>query len=243
MKIMMNKLDKKYCAIAIDGPAGAGKTTLAKELAKEYGFTYVDTGKMFRVIAFAVLKMCRRSDAALEDKVFLKGLLDKLTLSFVGTAVEIGIKDGEHRVVEDAELRTEEISFAASTVSKEPVVRAALLTLQRDIAEKANVVMEGRDIGTVVLPNATVKFFLTANPETRADRRVKQLIEKGEKADYNTVYEQLVARDKQDSERETAPLVQAADAILIDSTELTLDEVKAVMMDNIETRAGIKKAY
>lgn len=243
MKIMMNKLDKKYCAIAIDGPAGAGKTTLAKELAKEYGFTYVDTGKMFRAIAFAVLKMCRRSDAALEDKMFLKGLLDKLTLSFVGTAVEIGIKDGEHRVVEDAELRTEEISFAASTVSKEPVVRAALLTLQRDIAEKANVVMEGRDIGTVVLPNATVKFFLTANPETRADRRVKQLIEKGEKADYNTVYEQLVARDKQDSERETAPLVQAADAILIDSTELTLDEVKAVIMDNIETRAGIKKAY
>ena len=240
---MMNKTDKKYCAIAIDGPAGAGKTTLAKELAKEYGFTYVDTGKMFRAIAFAVLKMCRRSDAALEDKVFLKGLLDKLTLSFVGTSVEIVIKDGERRVVEDAELRTEEISFAASTVSKEPVVRAALLTLQRDIAEKANVVMEGRDIGTVVLPNATVKFFLTANPETRADRRVKQLIEKGEKADYNTVYKQLVARDKQDSERETAPLVQAADAILIDSTELTLDEVKAVMMDNIETRAGIKKAY
>lgn len=240
---MMNKTYKKYCAIAIDGPAGAGKTTLAKELAKEYGFTYVDTGKMFRAIAFAVLKMCGRSDAALEDKVVLKGLLDKLTLSFVGTSVEIVIKDGEHRVVEDAELRTEEISFAASTVSKEPVVRAALLTLQRDIAEKANVVMEGRDIGTVVLPNATVKFFLTANPETRADRRVKQLIEKGEKADYNTVYEQLVARDKQDSERETAPLVQAADAILIDSTELTLDEVKAVMMDNIETRAGIKKAY
>ena len=243
MKIMMNKLDKKYCAIALDGPAGAGKTTLAKELAKEYGITYVDTGKMFRAIAFAVLKMCRRSDAALEDKVFLKGLLDKLTLSFVGTDVEIGIKDGERRMVEDTELRTEEISFAASTVSKEPVVRAALLTLQRDIAEKANVVMEGRDIGTVVLPNATVKFFLTANPETRADRRVKQLIEKGEKADYNTVYKQLVARDKQDSERETAPLVQAADAILIDSTELTLDEVKAVMMDNIETRAGIKKAY
>ena len=204
--------------IAIDGPAGAGKSTIAKTAAKELGYIYVDTGALYRTVGLNVLRKGLDTKSAEDVASTLEGL--EVSLRFV---------DGEQRVFlfdEDVSsaIRQNEVSMAASNVSAIPVVREFLFDLQRDIAKKNNCIMDGRDIGTVVLPDAKIKIFLTASAEARADRRCKELAEKGQQVEYATVLQEIKDRDYQDSHREIAPLKQAEDAILVDTTELTLEE-------------------
>ena len=204
--------------IAIDGPAGAGKSTVAKAVAKRFGYIYVDTGALYRSIGVNALK----HGVETTDKEKVIALLPQ-------TNVELKYINGVQRVFlngEDVseEIRFPEASMAASNVSAIPEVRAFLLDLQQEMANQHNVVMDGRDIGTVILPNAQYKFFLTASAEVRADRRYKELKEKGIDVDYNALLEEIKQRDYNDSHRETAPLKQADDAILIDSSYLTLEE-------------------
>lgn len=208
-----------YKSIAIDGPAGAGKSTLARRLAGELGYLYVDTGAIYRTVA---LKTCRAGvDAADADKVIpLLADLD-IRMDYDDAGVQRMYLDGED--VSDA-IREHHISALASKVSAIPAVRAFLLDFQRKQAREHNVVMDGRDIGTVVLPHADVKIFLTASPEARAQRRTLELLEKGQQADFATILADIIARDEQDRNRPIAPLKQAEDAILVDTTHLNLEE-------------------
>lgn len=204
-------------AIAIDGPAGAGKSTISKSAAKQLGFIYIDTGALYRTVGLAA------SRAGVEPKEGkeVDDLLSKIT-------VELTFNDkGEQVVLLDKEdvsglIRTPEASMMASKISAVPSVRAYLLDLQRDMAKKNNVIMDGRDIGTVILPDAEVKIFLTAAPEARAERRYKELVEKGMDVKYEDILEDVKARDYNDMHRDIAPLKQADDAILADTTEIDL---------------------
>ena len=205
-------------AVAIDGPAGAGKSSVAKAAAKELGFVYVDTGAIYRTIALYVL----RQGVDPKDAAGVEALLPQ---------IEIGMEytDQGQKMVLNGEdvtglIRTPEVSMATSTCSAIPAVRAFLLQLQRDLAEKNNVLMDGRDIGTVVLPHAQLKVFLTASPQERARRRVLQLEESGRKADYEAILRDIQQRDYQDSHRETAPLRPAEDSVLVDTSGVTFDE-------------------
>ena len=205
-------------AIAVDGPAGAGKSSIARRVAASLGYVYVDTGALYRAVGLYMLK--NGIDPADADAVCPALERVRVSLSFVG---------GEQRVIlcgEDVtgELRTERVSMAASGVSAMPAVRRFLFSLQRGIAEEQNVVMDGRDIGTVVLPHAQVKIFLTAAPEERARRRYGELLRKGQKADYDEVLRDLKARDYSDTHREVAPLVPAGDAVVVDTTGNTLEQ-------------------
>ena len=205
-------------SVAIDGPAGAGKSTLARRLAAEMGYIYVDTGAMFRTIGLYAL----RAGKDPKDNEAVNALLPEIELHFA-------FIDGEQHVYlkeEDVStaIRTEEVGMAASAVGANPAVRAFLLGMQRDMAKKQDVLMDGRDIGTVVLPNATVKIFLTATAEARAERRAKELAEKGQPADLATVLADIRQRDYQDSHRAVAPLKQADDAILVDTSSIGLQE-------------------
>lgn len=208
-----------YKSIAIDGPAGAGKSTLARKLAKEFGFLYVDTGAIYRTVALRVL----RAGADPTSEAQVAPLLDTMNIrmEYDTVGVQRMILDGDD--VSEA-IRAHQISGIASKVSAIPAVRAFLLDFQRKQARENNVVMDGRDIGTVVLPDADVKIFLTASPEARAQRRTMELIEKGQEADYNTILADIIARDEQDRNRPIAPLKQAEDAILVDTTYLDLEE-------------------
>ena len=212
--------------IAIDGPAGAGKTTVAKELAKKLGFTYVDTGAMYR--AFAVYFL--RNSVSGEDRAAVEKACQNVK-------VRIGYdKNNEQRIFLNDEdvtgiLRTEEVSQMASVSSAVPAVRNAFLGLQRDMAKNGDVVMEGRDIGSHVLPDAEVKVFLTATPEERAKRRCAELKGKGEECSYEQVLSDIKKRDYQDSTRETAPLLMTEDAVLVDSSEMTVKEVVNTIRD------------
>lgn len=217
-------------AIAIDGPSGAGKSTMARKVAKELGFIYVDTGALYRAIG---LYMARKGIATTDAEAVASHLLDiEVTLAF---------QNGEQRVllcgedVSDA-IRAPEISLAASNVSAVPRVREFLFDLQQGMAQKNNVVMDGRDIGTVVLPDAQVKIFLTASPEERAERRYKELLEKGQTADYAQVLEELKMRDYNDSHRAIAPLVPAEDAVLVDSTGFALEQTVTRLLEIIRQR-------
>lgn len=205
--------------IAIDGPAGAGKSTAAKLIAKELGFIYIDTGALYRAVGVAVM----RKGFATNDAAAVISVLPEveLSLSFV---------DGEQRVFlngEDVsrEIRLNEASMAASNVSAIPEVRSFLLDMQKKFARENNCLMDGRDIGTVILPDAQLKVFLTASAEIRADRRYKELIEKGTPKDYDALLEEIKIRDYNDSHRAVAPLKPADDAIIIDSSDMTLSEV------------------
>ena len=205
-------------AIAVDGPAGAGKSSIARRVAASLGYVYVDTGALYRAVGLYMLK--NGIDPADADAVCPALERVRVSLSFVG---------GEQRVIlcgEDVtgELRTERVSMAASGVSAMPAVRRFLFSLQRGIAEEQNVVMDGRDIGTVVLPHAQVKIFLTAAPEERARRRYEELLRKGQKADYDEVLRDLKARDYSDTHREVAPLVPAGAAVVVDTTANTLEQ-------------------
>lgn len=205
-------------SVAIDGPSGAGKSTLAKRLAKELGYLYVDTGAMYRSIGLFAL----RQGVDPKDEAAVTALLPQIQ-------IELRYVDGAQRVLlcgEDVSeaIRAEEVGMATSAVSAHPPVRAFLLELQRGMARTHDILMDGRDIGTVILPNASVKIFLTASAEARATRRFRELQEKGVDTDFETVLEDIRRRDYQDSHRATAPLRQAEDAVLVDTSEMDLEE-------------------
>ena len=207
------------CNIAIDGPAGAGKSTIAKKVAKELSFIYVDTGAMYRSMALYFI----RHDIAAQDE-------EKIAAACPDIDVSIAYQDGEQQVILNGEnvnglIRTEQVSMMTSDTSKYPVVREKLLSLQRGLAEKENVIMDGRDIGTCVLPNADVKIYLTASAAERARRRYKEQTERGVDCDIKEIERDIIARDEQDMNREVAPLRQAEDAVLVDSSDMTIDQV------------------
>lgn len=204
-------------AVAIDGPAGAGKSSVAKAAAKELGFVYVDTGAIYRIIALYVL----RKGVDPHDAAGVEALLPEIQVGMEYT------DQGQKMLLNGEDvtglIRTPEVSMATSTCAAIPAVRGYLLQLQRDLAQKNNVLMDGRDIGTVVLPNAQLKVFLTASPEERARRRVAQLEEAGQPAEYEAILKDIQQRDYQDSHRETAPLRPAEDSVLLDTSELDFD--------------------
>lgn len=213
--------------VAIDGPAGAGKSTIAKAAAKQLNYIYVDTGALYRTIAYNAVM-----NNVIDDTNGIIAMLDN-------TKVELKYIDGVQAVFLNAEdvssfIRTPEISMGASKVSAIPEVRAFLLSLQQEIAKENNVIMDGRDIATVVLPNADVKIFLFASPECRAERRYKELVEKGENVTYDEVLEDVNKRDYQDSHREIAPLKPSKDSIMLDTSKLNLDESIELVIKTIK---------
>ena len=216
-------------AIAIDGPAGAGKSTIAKAAAKHLGFIYVDTGAMYRAIGLYTIR--KGVDAT--DTEGVKSLLSEIevTLARDENKAQLVLLNGEDV---SSLIRTEQVSMAASRVSAIPEVRAFLLNLQRDLASAQNVIMDGRDIGTVVLPDAKVKIFLTASAEIRARRRYDELIAKGEEAVYEDVLADVIQRDNNDMNRPIAPLKPAEDSILVDTSELNLQESIDLLIRTIE---------
>jgi cytidylate kinase len=221
----------QYKSIAIDGPAGAGKSTLARRMAKCLGFLYVDTGAIYRTVALKAL----RSGVDPSDASQVIPLLEELDIRMDYDS------DGEQRMLLDGEdvstaIREHQVSGLASQVSAIPEVRAFLLEFQRRQAREHNVVMDGRDIGTVVLPEADVKIFLTAAPESRAERRLKELIQRGQAADFEMILRDIIARDEQDRSRPIAPLCQAEDAALLDTTQLNLEESLEAMLSLIKEK-------
>ena len=219
-------------SIALDGPAGAGKSTIAKGLAEKLGFIYVDTGALYRATGLKFSQLGYGTDLDCD----IESVLDN-------TKIDIRFTGGEQHVFLDGKdvngkIRTSEASMMASAVSAKPAVRAFLLNMQRELAEKNNVLMDGRDIGTVVLPDATIKFFITASAEERARRRVIDLEKIGEKADYESVLSDIKTRDYNDSHREIAPLKPAQNAIIYDTTgntlERSVDELYAAICERIK---------
>ena len=217
-------------SVAIDGPAGAGKSTLAKAAARAMGFIYVDTGAIYRTVGFAA----KRAGIAPDDAAGVTALLPGLSIdiTYIGDTQHM-LLDGED--VSDW-IRTPEMSDYASNVSAMPAVRAYLMDMQRQMAERYNVIMDGRDIGTVVLPNAGLKVFLTAAVETRAARRHLELAEKGINTTFEEVLRDMRIRDERDSNRETAPLRAAEDAVILDTGDLTLEESIQALLDLIQAR-------
>lgn len=215
--------------VAIDGPAGAGKSTIAKAAAKELGFIYVDTGALYRAVAYNAVK-----NGVIDDEQGIISMLDdtKVELKYVEGVQSVYLND------EDVSgfIRTPEISMGASKVSAIPQVREFLLNLQREIAKTNNVIMDGRDIATVVLPDAEVKIFLFASPECRAERRYKELVEKGENVSFNDVLKDVNQRDYQDSHREIAPLKPSEESIMADTSELTLQDSIDLIVNTIKER-------
>lgn len=217
-------------AVAIDGPAGAGKSSIAKAAAKELGFVYVDTGALYRTIALYLLE----HQIAPEDRLGVEAALPEISIDLsYGPQGQRMFLCGED--VTDR-IRTPEVSMATSTSSAIPAVRAFLLELQRDLARKNNVLMDGRDIGTTVLPDAQLKIFLTASPEERARRRVKQLREAGQEVEYEAVFQDIVKRDYQDSHRAAAPMKQAEDALLVDTSDLTFQQSVEKIVSLVKAR-------
>lgn len=214
-------------SVAIDGPSGAGKSSLAKRLAADLGYVYVDTGAMYRAIGL----YASRQGVDLRDAGAVAALLP-------GIHLDIRLEAGTQHVYLNGEdvseaIRAEAIGMAASAVSAHPPVRSFLLDTQRGLAANQNVLMDGRDIGTVVLPHATVKIYLTASAEARAGRRCKELQQKGQPADYDTVLADIRQRDYQDTHREIAPLKQAEDAIRVDTSDIDFDQSFALLKHTI----------
>lgn len=219
-------------SIAIDGPAGAGKSTLSRKLASHFGFIYVDTGAMYRAVGLKFSRLGINGELNCDiEKILADTSVD---IRFVGNEQRVFL-DGED--VSD-EIRTPEISMMASAVSAKPPVRAFLLNTQRNLAKNSNCLMDGRDIGTVVLPDATVKIYLTASAEARAMRRYKELCEKGQTVEFKDVYDDMVKRDYNDMHRDIAPLKQADDAVVADTTSLDFEQSFALLIELIEK--GIK---
>ena len=221
---------EQMVSIAIDGPAGAGKSTIARAIAKELGYLYVDTGALYRAIGLFVTANGAESSDAVRVERMLKDI--KLELRFI---------NGEQRVFLNgydvsADIRRPEISMAASNVSAIPAVRQFLFALQQNMALEHDIVMDGRDIGTVVLPGAQVKIFLTASPEERARRRYEELVQKGMQVDYDTVLAEVKQRDHQDTHRTISPLRQAPDAVLVDTTGNTLEQSVAQLVELVKQR-------
>lgn len=205
--------------IAIDGPAGAGKSTIARRVAKELSFVYVDTGAMYRAIGLFLIR--NRTD--IKEEAQIREALEKIDISITYTA-------GEQQVILNGEnvsglIRTEEVGNMASAAAAVPSVREKLLDLQRTLAETNNVVMDGRDIGSRILPDAQLKIYLTASADTRAKRRYDELCQKGVSCDFEEIKDDIIKRDDQDMHRAVAPLIQAEDAVYLDSSEMTVEEV------------------
>ena len=223
-------MSKTY-SIAIDGPAGAGKSTIAKRLAAELGFRYVDTGAIYRTVAYFMDLL----DISPKDVDGVERYLDELTVE-----IEYDETGKQHMIMNGMDvsddIRTQDISQKASLVSAHGIVRDMLLDMQRDVAKKHNVIMDGRDIGTVVLPKATVKIFLTASAEVRAQRRLEEMQAKGQKGSFQQVLADIQKRDYQDSHRPIAPLKQAKDAVLLDTSNLDIDGVIAAMKKIVEEK-------
>ena len=223
-------------SIAIDGPSGAGKSTLANRLAQELGFLYVDTGAIYRTVGLAAL----RRGIDLSDAAQVAAVLPQLTIT-MGYG-----EDGLQRMCLDGEdvtaaIRENEISACASKVAAIPAVRDFLMEMQRKAAREHDVIMDGRDIGTVVLPQADLKIYLTAAPEVRAERRCRELLERGQKADFDQVLREVVERDRRDTQREAAPLRQAEDAVLADTTGLDLEGSFQLLLGIIRERLGMEE--
>ena len=223
----------KTISIAIDGPAGAGKSTIARRLAKELGYYYVDTGAIYRTVAY-FFDLWGISPKDLDG---ITRYIDELTIG-----IEYDEEGVQHMIMNGMDvtddIRTQEIGQKASLVSAHLIVRDAMLDMQRDVAENYDVIMDGRDIGTVVLPKADVKIFLTASAEVRARRRTDELIAKGQKADYNKVLQEIQQRDYQDTHREVRPLKMSRDSIKLDTSDLDIDGVIAAMKEIIAKKVG-----
>lgn len=212
--------------IAIDGPAGVGKSTISRKVAARYGFTYLDTGAMYRAVGWYLVE----HGIDIDDISAVESALEQIAITLLPAEKEdddVGVLLNGENI--SAQIRTPSISMVASTVSAQGAVRTKLTALQQEIGAQGRVVAEGRDTGTVVFPNATHKFYLDATAEARAGRRVRQLRERGEEVDEAQLLEMTIARDKQDSERQIAPLRKAEDAVLIDTTELDVDQVFEVI--------------
>ena len=224
-----------YYAIAIDGPSGAGKSTMARELAKRFNFIYVDTGAIYRTLGLA----CYRRGIDRKDEKAVMSLLPTLNIEirYNETGSQCMMVDGEDV---SREIRLPEISICASDVSSHPEVRSFLLEMQRRFARENNVVMDGRDIGTVVLPDAELKIFLTASPEARAKRRLAELLAKGEQVSFEEVLRDINYRDEQDSGRAAAPLRKAADAVEVDSSDLSAEETLGRLCEIVINRFAIQ---
>lgn len=219
-------------SIAIDGPAGAGKSTIAKTIAKKLGFVYVDTGAMYRAIALYFL----RKGVDGKDAQTIEKMCPDIH-------VTLEYQDGEQQVLLNGEnvssyIRTEEVSAMASLTSAQPAVRAALLQLQRDMAKSADILMDGRDIGTHVLPDADLKIYLTASVGVRAKRRYQEMIEKGVSCELSEIEQDIKERDHQDMTREIAPLKKAEDAYLLDSSDLSIEEVVDAVISAFHEKTG-----
>ena len=223
----------KKISIAIDGPAGAGKSTIARRLAKEMGFHYVDTGAIYRTAAY----FFELWGVAPKDIDGIKRYIDELNI-----AIEYDEAGVQHMLMNGIDvtddIRTQEIGQKASLISAHGVVREALLDMQREVAENYDVIMDGRDVGTVVLPKATVKIFLTASAEVRAKRRTDELLAKGQKAKYEQVLKEIQQRDYQDTHREIAPLKMCRDSVKLDTSEMDIAGVIAAMKEIIAKKVG-----
>ena len=216
----------KTYSIAIDGPAGAGKSTIAKALAKELGYHYVDTGAIYRTVAYFMDLL----GVSPKDVDGVERYIDELTIDITYD------EEGKQHMIMNGmdvsdEIRTQDISQKASLVSAHAVVREVLLDMQRDVARKHNVIMDGRDIGTVVLPKATVKIFLTASAQVRAKRRTDELLAKGQKVDFEKTLQEIQQRDYQDTHREVAPLKLARDSVKVDTSDMDVDQVIATIRE------------
>ena len=224
----------KTVSVAIDGPAGAGKSTIARRLAGELGFRYVDTGAIYRTVAYFMDLW----GVSPKDVDGVNRYIDELT---VGIEYD---EDGlQHMIMNGmdvtTDIRTQDISQKASLISAHACVREMLLDMQRDMAKQYNVIMDGRDIGTVVLPKATVKIFLTASAEVRAKRRCDELLAKGQKAKYETILKEIQQRDYQDTHREIAPLKMARDSIKVDTSQMDVEQVVAEIRKIVQEKAGL----
>ena len=222
-----------YHSIAIDGPSGAGKSTIAKAAARELGFVYLDTGAIYRTVAWHITML----GVGPKDTDHVPMLLDDCN-------IQIDFReDGQHMILNGrditGEIRTPEIAACASQVSAQPAVREFLLDLQRDLAKNHDIIMDGRDIGTVVLPDASLKIYLTASPEARAERRLKEYLEKGQEATFEDVLKDQQQRDYDDMHRAIAPLKQAKDAVVLDTTQLGLQESIDAAIALMRERLGL----
>ncbi len=224
----------KTYSIAIDGPAGAGKSTIARRLAKELGYYYVDTGAIYRTVAY-FLDLLGISPKDVDN---VERYIDELTIQ-----IEYDEEGVQHMIMNGMDvtkdIRTQDISQKASLVSAHAVVRSVLLDMQRDVAKQHNVIMDGRDIGTVVLPKADVKIFLTAAAEVRARRRTDELIAKGQQADFDRILKEIQQRDYQDTHREIAPLKMAKDSIKVDTSEMDIDAVVSTIRDIVGKKLAV----
>ena len=229
-KILRKDISEVY-NIALDGPAGSGKSTVAKALAKDYDILYLDTGAMYRACGLKALRL----GIDVKDETAVKEMLQTINL-------KVEYQGGKQHTILDGEdvstaIRENAVSMVASTISAHPVVREKMVEMQREIAKGTSCVLDGRDIGSVVLPNAKYKFFITADSKVRAMRRYKELLSRGETVDFDKLHAEIIARDKQDSERAFSPLIQAKDAVLIDTSDMDIESVlnaiKAVIQSKI----------